>query len=64
MHVGGGRIGYALSNSLMVLVHTSVNTQEAVDQERQGTTATGLGHTPAVREAFCIVVYSECVSPS
>lgn len=30
-----------------------MKTQEAVHQERQGTTATGLGHREAAREAFC-----------
>lgn len=32
---------------------TSVKTLEAVDHERHGTTATGLGHTPAASDAFC-----------
>lgn len=31
---------------------TSVNTDDAVAQERQGTTATGLGHTDAASDAF------------
>ena len=32
--------------------HTSVNTQEAVAQERQGTTGTGRGYSAAARDAF------------
>lgn len=35
---------------------TSVNTDEAVVQDRQGTTATGFGHKLAVREAFCKII--------
>ena len=42
--------------------HTSVKTQEAVDQEKHGTTATRFGHTAAERDAFCrLIMYITAV---
>ena len=38
---------------IYISIYNSVKTHEAVDQERHGITATGFGHTPAERDAFC-----------
>ena len=35
-----------------IIWYTSVKTEEAVDHDKHGTTATGLGQRQAVREAF------------